>query len=58
MDAIQQQMFDTWRASRRGERPPPLPGTHDREVLRDLRRRYRARREAGARRRAGAWPGW
>ncbi|MFF7359813.1 hypothetical protein [Streptomyces sp. NPDC008125] len=58
MDAIQQQMYDTWRASRRGERPPPPPGSHDREVLRDLRRRYRAHREAEARRRAGAWRGW
>ncbi|MGW0855384.1 hypothetical protein [Streptomyces sp. NPDC002690] len=58
MDAIQQQMYDTWRAARDGERPPPLPGTHDRDVLRDLRRRYRAHREAETRRRDVAWPRW
>ncbi|MFD6422172.1 hypothetical protein [Streptomyces sp. NPDC060198] len=58
MDAMQQQMYDTWRTARDGERPPPLPGTHDREVLRELLSRYRARREAAARKRAGAWRGW
>lgn len=58
MDAIQQQMYDSWRAARRGEPPPPLPGTHDREILHDLRRRFRARREARARVRDGARPRW
>ncbi|MEU1088551.1 hypothetical protein ABZ401_17265 [Streptomyces sp. NPDC005892] len=58
MDAIQQQMYDTWRTARSGERPPPLPGTHDREVLRGLLRGYRARREAASRRRSEAWPRW
>ncbi|WP_405458034.1 hypothetical protein OG786_13360 [Streptomyces sp. NBC_00101] len=58
MDAIQQQMYDTWRAVRSGEGPPPLPGTHDREVLRGLWGRYRSRRGAGARGRGEAWPRW
>ncbi|WP_328720176.1 hypothetical protein OHT52_12215 [Streptomyces sp. NBC_00247] len=58
MDAIQQQMYDTWRAARDGVRPPPLPGTHDGEILRDLMGRVRARREILARKRAEAWPRW
>ncbi|WP_328910869.1 hypothetical protein OG230_15885 [Streptomyces sp. NBC_00234] len=41
MDAIQQYMFDSYRAAQHGERPPPPPGRHDREVLRELRRRLR-----------------
>ncbi|WP_369377316.1 hypothetical protein [Streptomyces sp. cg36] len=44
MDAIQQQMFDTYRAARLQEPPPPLVGTHDARVLRELRdyRRFEA----------------
>lgn len=44
MDALQQQMFDSYRAARRGESPPPLPGRHDRAVVREAceRRRFDA----------------
>ncbi|MFF2326802.1 MULTISPECIES: hypothetical protein [unclassified Streptomyces] len=46
MDAIQQHMFDSFRAAQHGEAPPPLPGRHDRSVLRALRARYCRRRSA------------
>ncbi|MFF3832080.1 hypothetical protein ACFYXX_15085 [Streptomyces sp. NPDC002458] len=42
MDIVQQHMLDSYRAARHGEAPPALPGTHDRAVLRGLRRRIRA----------------
>lgn len=41
MDIVQQQMLDSYRAARQGVAPPPLPGTHDREVLRSIRERIR-----------------
>ncbi|MFB7940193.1 hypothetical protein [Streptomyces sp. NPDC056049] len=37
MDALQQHLFDSYRAARRGEPAPPAPGTHDLAVLRELR---------------------
>ncbi|GAA2949681.1 hypothetical protein GCM10010518_40670 [Kitasatospora cinereorecta] len=46
MDIVQQQMLDSFRAAQHGEPPPPLPGRHDREVLRELRRRLLARATA------------
>ncbi|MFJ7195536.1 MULTISPECIES: hypothetical protein [unclassified Streptomyces] len=57
MDAIQQQMFDSYRAAGRGELPPPLPGRHDWAVVREARDRARfeaviAGRPARGRRRA------
>lgn len=57
MDAVQQQMFDSYRAAVRGERPPPSPGGHDWDVLREARDRRRfaavvAGRPVGGRRRA------
>ncbi|WP_335938310.1 hypothetical protein [Streptomyces sp. PTD5-9] len=57
MDAIQQQMYDSYRAARRGEPAPPTPGRHDWEVLRGVRdlRRFEAvlaGRPARGRRRA------
>ncbi|MFJ8617370.1 hypothetical protein ACIRD4_16070 [Streptomyces clavifer] len=52
MDIVQQQMLDSWRAAQHGEPPPPLPGRHDREVLREVRRRLAAR-AAAQRRPAG-----
>ncbi|MEU0133856.1 hypothetical protein ABZ172_07470 [Streptomyces sp. NPDC006296] len=42
MDIVQQHMLDSCRAARHGEAPPPPPGTHDRAVLRAIRRRVRA----------------
>ncbi|MEU5717126.1 hypothetical protein AB0G71_15285 [Streptomyces sp. NPDC020403] len=42
MDIVQQHMLDSYRAVRHGEVPPPLPGRHDWDVLRELRRRFRA----------------
>ncbi|MFJ9061937.1 hypothetical protein [Streptomyces sp. NPDC102409] len=42
MDTVQQHMLDSYRAAQHSEVPPPLPGTHDREVLRGIRRRVRA----------------
>ncbi|MFB6986476.1 hypothetical protein ACFCZT_21535 [Streptomyces sp. NPDC056230] len=41
MDAIQQHMFDSYRAAQRGELPPPLPGRHDWGVVREARDRRR-----------------
>ncbi|MET7858883.1 hypothetical protein ABZS81_17020 [Streptomyces sp. NPDC005318] len=57
MDAIQQHMIDSCRAARHGEPLPPLPGQHDRAVIREVRDRRRfeavmAGRPAGRRRRA------
>ncbi|MGC5365176.1 hypothetical protein ACPXCE_26475 [Streptomyces sp. DT24] len=52
MDAIQQQMLDTYRATRLGEVPPPLPGRHDWEAVRDARDHLR-RGAAPARRPGG-----
>ncbi|MFD6368009.1 hypothetical protein ACFWGM_13105, partial [Streptomyces roseolus] len=37
MDALQQHLFDSYRAARRGEPAPPAPGTRDLAVLRELR---------------------
>ncbi|HWU05085.1 MAG TPA: hypothetical protein VN520_01530 [Streptomyces sp.] len=42
MDIVQQHMLDSCRAAQHGEAQPPLPGTHDRDVLRIIRRRIRA----------------
>ncbi|MEV7233616.1 hypothetical protein AB0N06_06405 [Streptomyces sp. NPDC051020] len=44
MDAIQQHMIDSYRAAQHGEAPPPLPGRHDWEVVRQARdaRRFEA----------------
>lgn len=42
MDIVQQHMLDSFRAAQHGEVPPPLPGSHDQEVLRTIRRRIRA----------------
>ncbi|MEU2673473.1 hypothetical protein ABZ622_32340 [Streptomyces sp. NPDC007164] len=57
MDAIQQHMIDSYRAVQRGELPPPLPGRHDWDVVREARERRRfdaviAGRPARGRRRA------
>ncbi|MDQ0795693.1 hypothetical protein [Streptomyces sp. B1I3] len=45
MDIVQQHMLDSYRAAQHGEVPPPPPGRHDRDVLRELRRRFRLRVE-------------
>ncbi|EMF01661.1 hypothetical protein J7W19_18090 [Streptomyces mobaraensis NBRC 13819 = DSM 40847] len=37
MDATQQQMFDSYRAARRGEAAPPAPGTYEMETVRQIR---------------------
>jgi hypothetical protein len=44
MSVTQQYLFDTYRAQRHGEPVPPAPGTHDWQVVRELRdyRRFRA----------------
>ncbi|MFG2562463.1 hypothetical protein [Streptomyces sp. NPDC048496] len=44
MDAMQQHMIDSYRAAQHGEAPPPLPGRHDWEVVREARdaRRFEA----------------
>ncbi|MFJ1649359.1 hypothetical protein [Streptomyces sp. NPDC088258] len=47
MDAIQQYMLDSYRASLRGEIAPPPPGRYDRETLRTIREYQRVRRVAG-----------
>ncbi|MFF5723049.1 hypothetical protein [[Kitasatospora] papulosa] len=46
MDIVQQYMLDSYRAARHGEAPPPSPGSRDREVLRGIRGRIRARAAA------------
>ncbi|MEV0276860.1 hypothetical protein AB0I22_10835 [Streptomyces sp. NPDC050610] len=38
MDAIQQHMFDAYRAARRGEPAPPAPGSGDLRAVREARR--------------------
>ncbi|MFB7915144.1 hypothetical protein [Streptomyces sp. NPDC056061] len=55
MDAIQQQMFDSYRAARRGELPPPLPGRHDWEVVRGARDRRRFAAVIAERPARGRW---
>ncbi|MGW0119127.1 hypothetical protein [Streptomyces sp. NPDC003327] len=42
MNALHQYLFDTYRAARLGEPPPPAPGTYDVAVLRAAldRRRF------------------
>ncbi|WNI24113.1 hypothetical protein [Streptomyces sp. ITFR-16] len=55
MDAIQQQMFDSYRAVRRGELPPPLPGRHDRAVVRGVRERRRFDAVIAGRPARGRW---
>ncbi|MFD5080904.1 hypothetical protein [Streptomyces sp. NPDC058371] len=44
MSVTQQYLFDTYRAQHHGEPAPPAPGTHDWQVVRELReyRRFRA----------------
>ncbi|MEU9563018.1 hypothetical protein AB0D16_13365 [Streptomyces sp. NPDC048161] len=37
MDAFQQHMIDSYRSAQRGELPPPLPGRHDWDVVREVR---------------------
>ncbi len=49
MDALQQHLFDSYRAARRGEPAPPAPGTHDLAVLRELRDRRRFARVVAGR---------
>ncbi|MFE5794415.1 hypothetical protein ACFQ8C_17770 [Streptomyces sp. NPDC056503] len=49
MDAMQQHLFDSYRAARRGEPPPPAPGTHDVAVLRELRDHRRFERVVAGR---------
>ncbi|WP_282696675.1 hypothetical protein [Streptomyces sp. CC208A] len=49
MDALQQHLFDSYRAARRGEPAPPAPGTHDAAVLRGLRDRRRFERVVAGR---------
>ncbi|MFI8325165.1 hypothetical protein [Streptomyces sp. NPDC085529] len=49
MDALQQHLFDSYRAARQGEPAPPAPGTHDVAVLRGLRDRRRFERVVAGR---------
>ncbi|MFE5484712.1 hypothetical protein [Streptomyces sp. NPDC056527] len=37
MNALHQYLLDSYRAEQRGDRMPPVPGTHDIETLRALR---------------------
>ncbi|MDQ0992259.1 hypothetical protein [Streptomyces sp. V3I7] len=37
MSITQQYLLDSHRAHRHGETPPPAPGTHDWQVVRELR---------------------
>ncbi|MET8544546.1 hypothetical protein ABZW03_28475 [Kitasatospora sp. NPDC004799] len=41
MNALQQHLFDSYRAAQHAEPAPPAPGTHDVEVLRAARDRRR-----------------
>ncbi|MGW6536857.1 hypothetical protein ACWGBV_10575 [Streptomyces sp. NPDC055051] len=49
MDALQQHLFDSYRAARRGEPAPPAPGTRDLAVLRELREHRRFTRVVAGR---------
>ncbi|GGY44369.1 hypothetical protein [Streptomyces omiyaensis] len=49
MDALQQHLFDSYRAAQRGEPAPPAPGTHDVAVVRGLRDRRRFERVVAGR---------
>ncbi|MFF5018754.1 hypothetical protein [Streptomyces sp. NPDC001165] len=44
MSITQQYLLDTYRARLHGEPAPPAPGSHDRDLMRELRdyRRFRA----------------
>ncbi|GGX50882.1 hypothetical protein ACF063_40755 [Streptomyces chartreusis] len=44
MSITQHYLLDTYRARQQGEAPPPAPGTHDWQVMREIRdhRRFRA----------------
>ncbi|MEU6954945.1 hypothetical protein [Streptomyces sp. NPDC045714] len=44
MNATQQHLLDLHRAARLSQPAPPLPGRHDRSVLRDLYRRLQRNR--------------
>ncbi|MFI1888885.1 hypothetical protein [Streptomyces jumonjinensis] len=50
MNAMHQYMLDSYRTMQRGERVPPLPGSGDARVLRELSGRIRAAARALARR--------
>ncbi|MBD0707621.1 MULTISPECIES: hypothetical protein [unclassified Streptomyces] len=54
MNAMQQHLFDTYRAARLGEPAPPAPGTHDVAVLREIRDRRRFTRVLAGRPARGA----
>ncbi|MFE2561316.1 hypothetical protein ACFXGT_35960 [Streptomyces sp. NPDC059352] len=53
MNALHQYLFDTYRAARLGEPPPPAPGTYDVALLRAVRDRRRFDRVVAGRCRAG-----
>lgn len=53
MNALHQYLFDTYRAARLGEPPPPAPGTHDVALLRAVRDRRRFDRVVAGRRAGG-----
>ncbi|MFD3662044.1 hypothetical protein ACFWVF_15815 [Streptomyces sp. NPDC058659] len=57
MNALHQYLFDTYRAARLGDPPPPAPGTHDVAVLRAARHSLKGRPAAGGLRTAlrGWW---
>ncbi|MEU1259908.1 hypothetical protein ACWHLZ_24595 [Streptomyces chartreusis] len=44
MSITQHYLLDTYRARQQGEAPPPAPGAHDWQVMREIRdhRRFRA----------------
>lgn len=43
MNAAQQHLLDTYRATRRGEATPPAPGTHTVRTAHEIRQWYRFR---------------
>ncbi|WP_329197314.1 hypothetical protein [Streptomyces sp. NBC_01435] len=55
MDAFQQHMIDSYRSAQRGELPPPLPGRHDWDVVREVRDRRRFDAVIAGRPARGRW---
>ncbi|WP_405854708.1 hypothetical protein OG361_17825 [Streptomyces sp. NBC_00090] len=53
MNALHQYLFDTYRAARLGEPPPPAPGTYEVALLRAVRDRRRFDRVVAGRRAGG-----
>ncbi|MFJ3906629.1 hypothetical protein [Streptomyces sp. NPDC090025] len=55
MNALQQHLFDSYRAAQHGEPAPPAPGTHDVATLRAVRDQHRFESVIAGRPARGRW---